>query len=101
MPIATITVNLPTTRTDGTALAPSDFSGVEIFADGASIAKLSAGVLTATDPNVVPGTTSYTATVSDNQDPPSTSALSAPVVAGSLAVPLPPPGVPTLTVTVT
>lgn len=98
MATATITLTLPTTRADGTPFAASDYGSAQVLKDGAVLTTLTAPNLVATDSLVVPGASVYTASISDTQTPPATSALSAPVTAPAAA--LAAPGAPSLSVTV-
>ena len=96
---ATITLVLPTTRTDGSAFSASDYGGAHILRDGAKVASITAPALSFVDASLAPGTYAYTASVFDTQTPSVESALSAAVSATVVAV-LAAPSAPTLTVVV-
>lgn len=99
MSTATVTLLLPTTRTDGTAFGTADYGGAHIFRDGAQIGSVAAPSLVFTDALPGPGTFTYTATVFDVQSPPAESGASV-AVAVTVAAPLASPSAPTITVTV-
>jgi hypothetical protein len=104
-----VTVTLPTTRADGTALAPSDLSEVDIlratvtggvvgaFAPLASITAISGPAVTFIDSSVVDGQTyEYEADCIDKQSPPVTGAVSAPTPNVAVPLALAPPSAPSV-----
>ena len=96
-----VTVTLPTTRSDGSAVVPSDISEVDILratvaTDGtvspfAKLASVTTGIsgpaVTFVDAAVAPGVSyEYEADCVDNQTPPLVGAVSSPT--GAVAIPL-------------
>ena len=93
----TITVSaLPTTRTDGTALAPSDLGGVNIYKGGTKYASIAVGA-SFTDTVAAANGDTYTATVFDTQSPPAESAQSNSYVVAGVVTTLAAPNAPTIT----
>lgn len=96
----TVTISPPASRTDGTPLAPTDIGSYSVFrSDGTNNVLVgtvpsSTSPLVVVDTNVPVGSYTYTATDTDNQTPPLTSAASAPVTIviapPALAAPNPP-----------
>lgn len=100
MSTATITWTLPTTRVDGSALAPTDILGIQILdavngAPAAQIGEPSGAVTSFTTPTLAGGTHVFTLIVIDTSG--TVSAASTPV---SLNIVLPAPN-PVTNVTVT
>ena len=96
----TLVFALPTTRTDGSALAPSDLSGFNIYrgdngGDPVRVASVPATETGYVDAGLADGTYSYTVSVVDTQNPARESAASNEIVVVVLT-PLAAPSAPTL-----
>ena len=95
----TLVFALPATRTDGSALAPSDIGFVNIYrqdngSDPVRIASVPATETSYVDAGLADGTYAYTVSVTDTQNPARESAASNEIVVVVLppkAAPSPPP----------